>query len=231
VSTPRQQGGLSITTLAISAAASVAAAVVVHEVWKGGAIIGAAVTPVIVAVVSESLRRPVDRVTSIREERRTRTQVRPGAAPPPPAPELERADPFGIWREERVAWWKRRWVKVAVATGLLGFAIAAFTLTATELIFGDSVGSGGSSTTVFGGGSKKKSTSSDEDTKTSTTETSTQETAPTETVPPAQTAPPTTETVPPPTQTAPAPSGAQPAPATTVPPAETAPPTTPVPTP
>jgi hypothetical protein len=229
VSTQRhQQGGLSVTTLAISAAASVAAAIVVHEVWKGGAIVGAAVTPVIVAIVSESLRKPVDRVTVLREERRTRTQVRPGQAPPPPP--TDRADPFGIWQDERRPWWMRRSTKLAVITGLLAFVIGAFVLTGTELIFGDSVGSGGSSTSIFGGGSKKRSS----DEKTSTTDTQTQtETAPTETVPPAETTPTApSEATPPPTQQVPVPpTPTEPAPTQTAPPAETAPAPAPAPTP
>ena len=231
MSTPRQQqGGLSITTLAISAAASVAAAIVVHEVWRGGAILGAAVTPVVVAIVSETLRKPVDRVTSIREERRSRTQVRTGQAHPPPAPELERADPFGIWQEDRLPWWKRRAAKLGLVTGLIAFVIGAIALTGTELIFGDSVGSGGGDTTVFGGGSKKKS-SDDEKTSTTETQTETQETAPAETTP---TVPPeegaTTETAPPPTQQVPVPP-AETEPAPTAPPAETVPPAEPAPTP
>ena len=226
MSTPRQQqGGLSITTLAISAAASVAAAIVVHEVWKGGAILGAAVTPVIVAIVSETLRKPVDRVTSIREVRRTRPEVRPGEVPPPaPAPE----DRFGIW-QDRTPWWERRGTKLGLATGLIAFVIGAVALTGTELLFGDSVGSGGSSTTVFGGGSKKRS--SDEKTTTTETQTETQATTPTETVPPEESVTPT-ETVPPPTETAPAPTETAPVPpAEQVPPAETVPPAEPAPTP
>ena len=227
VSTPRQQqGGLSITTLAISAAASVAAAIVVHEVWKGGAILGAAITPVIIAIVSETLRKPVDRVTSIREVRRTRTQVAPGEVPPP-APEPQ--DRFGIWQDS-TPWWSRRGTKLGLATGLIAFAIGAIALTGTELIFGDSVGSGGSSTTVFGGGSNDKS--NDEKTSTTETQTEPQATTPTETVPPEEESVTPTDEIPLPTETVPAPTETAPVPpAEEAPPAQTAPPAEPAPAP
>src|SRR4051794_21457232 len=112
------------------------AAILVREVWKGGAIVGAAVTPVVVAIVSESLRRPVDRLSTIRNERYDRTRAarspppaarRAPAPTAPAAPELERADPFGIWQEDRGApFWQRlnrRHLKIALATGLAAFAV------------------------------------------------------------------------------------------------------------
>ena len=224
VSTPRQQqGGLSITTLSIASAASVAAAIVVHEIWQGGAILGAAITPVIVAIVSESLKRPVERVTAIREEKWARTQVRvPAGRSGPPPPELERPDPFGIWQAERQPWYRRldrRHLRLALITGLVAFLIGALVLTVTELVFGGNVGTGGSNTTVFGGGSKKKSASDEE--KTSTTQTETQEEeAPAETAPtapsdevPTDTAPTTPEEATPPAEEAPAPETPQTVPA------------------
>jgi hypothetical protein len=223
VSTPRQQqGGLSLQTLVIASAASVAAAIVVHKLWKGGAILGAAITPVIVAIVSETLRKPVERVTSIREVRRTRPEAGSGQVPPP-APEPARPDPYGIWQQERLPWWRRRSSKVAVVTGLLAFVIGAFALTASELVFGGSVGGGNDRLTLPVGG--KKDTSRDERTRTTETQPQDSET-PAETTP---TAPadeqevPTTET-PPPTQTTPippvTPTPTEPAPT----PTETAPP-------
>ena len=224
MSTPRQQqGGLSITTLAISAAASVAAAVVVHEVWKGGAILGAAITPVVVAIVSESLRKPVDRVSAIREQRRgaTGTLVQPA----PVRTAQPREDRFGIWQDDRLPWWQRRSTKLALLTGLLAFVIGGFALTASELVFGGSVGSGGRDTTlVGGGGGGKKQATQDEAPATATQETTppaTTETTPA--LPPGETAPAPTPTE---TTPAPAPTDTVPAPA----PTETTPPA-PAPTP
>lgn len=187
----QQQGGLSIQTLAIASLASAAAAIVVHEVWRGGAILGAAITPVIVAIVSESLRKPVDRVAARREARRQAVD-----------------DRFGIWEEERPR--RRlnaRHLKIALVTGALAFIIGAFALTATELVFGGNVGSGGRDTTIVGGGSNDRDT--EEKTTTTETQPEAEEPAPT-------TTPDTTPTVPAeepsPTTTAPLPEGATPPP-------------------
>jgi hypothetical protein len=56
----------------IASASSLVAAVVVSKIWGGGTLVGAAVTPVIVALVSEGLRRPAQVVTTVRETRSTR---------------------------------------------------------------------------------------------------------------------------------------------------------------
>src|SRR5689334_17597993 len=58
-------GGLSIQTLLISALAAVAAATIVPMLWEKGTIIATAMTPVIVALVSEGLRRPVQQVSAV----------------------------------------------------------------------------------------------------------------------------------------------------------------------
>jgi hypothetical protein len=230
MSQEKNESGLSVRTLAIASAASLTAAIVVREVWGPGAIIGAAMTPVIVALVSESLSRPTERITAIASERRTRTRVHqrtPGGTEIAPPPELERPDPFGIWEQDKPRRLDRRHVRLGIVTGLIAFAFVAVVLTSSELVFGGSV-TGGSKTTVFGG--KKKSAGDDEKTDTTTTTTTPQETTPeeTETTPtptePTETVPttpsetvPTTPTTPPPTT---------PAPTTTAPPAggEEAPP-------
>ena len=164
------EGGLSARTLAISAVASLVAAVVVREIWGPGAIIGAAITPVLVALVSESLNRPAQKVTSLAAERKTRTRVQqtPGgtriSAPP------EREDRFGIWEAAEPRRLDRKHVRIGIATGLVAFLLVAVALTASELVFGGSV-TGGSKTTVFGG---KKSGGDDRDPAPATT-TQTQE--------------------------------------------------------
>jgi uncharacterized membrane protein YvlD (DUF360 family) len=56
----KQREGLSLTTLVIAAVASGIAAVVVSHVWKGGTVLAAAMTPVIVSIVKEALRRPIE---------------------------------------------------------------------------------------------------------------------------------------------------------------------------
>src|SRR5215211_976912 len=58
-------GGLSVQTLLISAVAAVAAATIVPLFWEHGTIVATAMTPVIVALVSEGLRKPVQHVSAV----------------------------------------------------------------------------------------------------------------------------------------------------------------------
>jgi hypothetical protein len=220
---PAGGGGLSVTTLAIASASSIVAAYVIHTFWQGGAILGAGVTPVIVAIVSESLKRPTRAITAIREERRTRTTVArrsPAEAPVAPPPELERPDPFGIWEADQkrsgFQWVKGRPLKLAIVTGLLAFAVAAFVVTGADLVFGN--GSDGGDRLKLVPGTQERKATEDRDTETTTQPTETTETVPEEQVPPAETAPPTVppeEQVPPPTTPVPTTPGTQPAPAPT----------------
>ena len=224
------QGGLSVQTLIIASLASLTAAIVVHEVWQGGAILGAAITPVIVAVVSEALRKPAKAVTTIREERVQRTRSNPRVQPEgeraasatraqrpaaPPPPEFERPDPFGIWQADRRSWRDRvrgRPLKVALATGLAAFAIVAVALTGSELVFGGGVGGGGDRLTIVPGKQKKRDGDRRER-RTPTTEQPAQpapaapeEQAPEEEAPAETTPPPETTPAPPPVETTPAPA-------------------------
>jgi hypothetical protein len=216
----RTSSGISVQTLVIASASSLAAAIVVHEVWRGGAIIGAAITPVIVGIVGEALRRPVDRLTSVREGGRKLPADRAHDVPPP---SRERGDdPFGLWEDDRRRSRGRTWLVLGLVTGVIGFAIAAFFLTGSELVFGGSV-AGPRKTTIFGGGSTTRTT----------VETVTQQTGPatvTQTVPaPApqtQTTPPTVTQAVPATPPGAAPPGAQATPTT-----PGAVPTTPAPAP
>jgi hypothetical protein len=146
----RTSSGISIQTLIIASASSLAAAIVVHEVWRGGAIIGAAITPVIVGIVGEALRRPVDRLSSVREGGRRLPAGREHDVPPVSRQRGE--DPFGLWEQQSPRRSRgRTWLVLGIVTGAIGFAIAAFALTGSELVFGGSV-SGQRKTTIFGGG-------------------------------------------------------------------------------
>jgi hypothetical protein len=195
----KTDSGLSIQTLVIASAASVTAAIFVHEVWNGGAIFGAAITPVIVAIVSESLKKPTKKLTAVREVRRPRAGE-PGVARtervatraervgartgrPDPRPERgvpatrvaerPREDRFGIWEAERPPLRERlngRHLRIALITGVLAFAIGAVVLTGTELLAGGSVG-GGDRPTLVGGG-KDRQASGDEQTSPSEPDTS-----------------------------------------------------------
>jgi len=152
------RGGLSPRTLVIASAASGAAAIVVHELWRPGVLIGAIVTPIIVALVTEALNRPAQRLEGVTARPRRRGEP----APPPeerepvraPVP-VEAGDEFSAVRVYRRRPPARRGLRLALATGLVGFAVAAVALTASELVFGGSV-AGGSRTTYFGGGGREE---------------------------------------------------------------------------
>jgi hypothetical protein len=227
-------GGLSLRTLVIASAASLTAAVVSSRLFPPGTIYASAMTPVIVAAVSEILNRPANRVSELRRQRRTLVYEAARAPHGEEAAALRGAPDFaqGAAADEelavhgngtgdvppiRIHGTRSRLLhpKVWLVTGLVAFAIAAAVLTLPELIFGGAVGST-HRTTYFGGGSsstKTNTTKTDTTTTTDTTKTTTQQQKTvTETVP-AQT-PTTTETTPTATQptttdtaTTPAPSG------------------------
>ena len=238
------RGGLQLSTLLISSLSAVAAAIVVPYFWERGSLLATAVTPIIVALVTEALNRPTKVITKAapRVARRTgtgaavRTEQPTGVGARGEGPERvgrwgDEDDPFGLRASERTR--KRRgfpW-KLGIITGLVAAVIGAAVVTASELaIFGHSVSGKERSTSVFGGSGS--SSSSDDDAEETPTPTATE--SPTEE--PTETATPeATETVTPvpsasstavPSTTATPPLGATPDPQ--VAPTETA---TPVPTP
>jgi hypothetical protein len=161
-----QSGGLSVTTLLVASGSAAAAAVIVPLFWERGSLVAAAITPIIVTLTSEALKKPVEKVQTVGVWRRTPqgTAVRQPGDFEVHDPEEERLevdpgqadDPFGLHEPERGGFFTRRRVVLALVTGLLAFGIAAIVVTASELaIFGDSV-SREHRTTFFGGTSKKK---------------------------------------------------------------------------
>ena len=180
-----KSGGLSLQTLLISAAAAVAAATIVPMIWEQGTVIATAMTPVIVALVSEGLRKPVERVSTVapRVARRSGTgaalrRFDPDAARTdsperigargqgperfePPAdrrdgpPPTRGDDPYGLREPER----RRPRLRIALVTGALAFLVAAAVVTASELaLFGGSVSGERGRTTLFpsDGGTAKR---------------------------------------------------------------------------
>jgi hypothetical protein len=175
-----QSGGLSVTTLLIASGSAAAAAVIIPLFWERGSLVAAAITPIIVALTSEGLKKPVEKVQTVGVWRRTPqgTAVRQpeGRDFDPLDPEEERYevdpeqtdDPFGLREPERGGFFTRKRVMLALVTGLLAFAIAAVVVTASELaIFGDSV-SRPNRTTFFGGTPKNKATATPTPTPTAT---------------------------------------------------------------
>ena len=159
----QQSSGISVQTLAISASAAVAAAVVVPMVWERGTILATAMTPVIVALVSEGLRRPAEKITTATSRVARRPGAPPGPEPFDPLPEEERGgptqeeerggptqedDPFGLRERPPV---RRHW-RLAVVTGLVAFVLAVTALTMSELVFGGAATRDSARTTIFGGG-------------------------------------------------------------------------------
>jgi hypothetical protein len=179
-------GGLSIQTLLISAGAAVVAATVVPLFWKQGTLFATAMTPVIVALASEALRKPVERVSAVapRVTRRTGTgaavrRYEPAAAETrdpagvgargrgperfDPLPPHERDTVPALRSDDPFGLRKARrrpWLRLGLVTGLLAFVIGAGVVTASELaIFGGSVSGERGRTSLFGG---KKQSSGEE---------------------------------------------------------------------
>ncbi len=162
MSNERTQGGLSVKTLLIAGAASAAAALVIPMLWRPGTVFAAAMTPVVVALVSEVLRRPVETVSAARVRRTPRGTAILDPPPeepfdplaPPSAEELAvlpattAPAPRAVHRRRPLS--ARQW-KLALATGLVAFAAVAAVFTASELVAGDPVSGGGGGTTFFGG--------------------------------------------------------------------------------
>jgi len=183
-------GGLSIQTLLISAAGAVAAATIVPLFWERGTIFATAMTPVVVALVSEALRKPVQHVSTVapRVARRSGTgaamrRFEPAAAGTrdpervgargegpegfDPKPEHRRDGAPSVRDDDpfglRTARQPRPRLKIALITGALAFVIAAGVVTASELaLFGGSVSSD-RRTSLFGG--QKSSATTDEEDK------------------------------------------------------------------
>lgn len=153
-----KQSGISIQTLVLSSLGAVAAAVIVPMIWERGTLIATAMTPVIVALTSEALRRPAEKITAVtpRMTRRSATgaAVRAPEAfdPLPPderdaAPVVRDDDPFELRTRTPVG---HHW-RLALATGAVAFVVAAVAVTGSELVFGGPATKDSGRTTLFGG--------------------------------------------------------------------------------
>jgi hypothetical protein len=225
-------GGIDVTTLFLTACASAAAAYACSKIWAPGTLASAAFTPVLVAIIKEALAKPTQAVARAVPVRGVVRSARPEgpqlpaaswsarsdgehvggdhtAADPAPAsaawphndPATRVAQPGEIQyhgKSPRARGWR-----VAIVTGLLGFAICAVIFTVPELLAGGSAAGGGRDTTIFGGGHGHARPATTVTT-TTTTQTQTVTTPPTKTV----TLPPPTATTTTPTTTATVPSPA-----------------------
>ncbi len=195
--TPREEEQrVQLRTLLIASAASATAALVTSRLWIAGTWIAAAMTPVIVTLVSEILRRPTERIA------RGITVDRPALPDPdaPPAaaaqrvaerlraedparalPDPEASRPVRVYRSAPPARPERRRIayRVVFGTAAIAFVIGVLALTVPELIAGSSFGKNDSRTTLLGGSKRNKASSEDKaKTTTEPTETDGTETQP-----------------------------------------------------
>jgi hypothetical protein len=218
---------INTRTLTIASVASASAAAVTSQLWIAGTWIAAALTPVLVTLLSEALHRPTERLarawTSDQPalSRRAPSPREPVAAPhgdplqprdPEPTPP-DGAGPMRIYRQPTTTSPRRRIALGTVAaTAGIAFLIAVIALTAGDLVSGGSIGKGGGRTTLLGGHrqnqQEQKQDATPERTTPDQTGTTTTNQAPTTDTAPA--APPPSDTAPvtpppDPTQTAPSP--------------------------
>jgi hypothetical protein len=218
---------LNTRTLTIASVASATAAAVTSQLWIAGTWIAAALTPVLVALISEAMHRPTERIarawTSEREARSSRTisptRREPTAVTGTPGPvRVYRAGDSGsgptLLTKRRVA------IGTVAATAAIACVAGLLMLTTVDLVSGGSVGKGSGRFTLTGGGNDSKSkdeqndstkgqeqqqerqTPDQEQTRPSEQQPTTSEPAPTETAP-SDTAPVTPPAESPPGETAP----------------------------
>jgi hypothetical protein len=208
------KSGISIQTLVISSLSAVAAAIVIPLIWQRGTLVATAMTPIIVALTSEALRKPAEKITAatplVTRRSATGASVRNPERfdPLPPgerdvAPEVREDDPFGLRAAPKPG---RHW-KIALATGAVAFLVAVLALTASELVFGGPATKDSGRTTFFGHRATKTATPSPTATPTGTeatpTATPTETATPTLTPAPTETVAPSSTVAPTPTPTAP----------------------------
>jgi hypothetical protein len=81
---------LSIRTLVIASVASATAAILTSQFWTAGTPLAAAITPVIVALVSELLHRPTEKLAERLTVEGTSILPQAAGAGPPPEPDADR---------------------------------------------------------------------------------------------------------------------------------------------
>lgn len=189
---PRTTPDLSPLTLGLASLGSVVATVMVSRFGLAGSLAGAALAPVVIAIVRELGRRPVERVVRLPSGARAIVERRPRVRP-----------------------------RTVAVTAVVAFAVAVAAFTIPDMIAGTSVVSDRPST-FFSGGGGDSGGGTTTTTTTTEGGTVTAPPAGTVTAPdPEVTAPTPTTTAPPATTTAPPPAGTTPvvpaAPAATTP--------------
>ena len=212
---------LNSRTLTIASVASATAAAVTSQLWIAGTWIAAALTPVLVALISEALHRPTERVarawTTEREPRagsraraQTATRAEPAAVTGSAGPvRMYRQTSRGVSQSERgrpVLSGRRIPWRAVLLTGAAAFVIAIATITVVDLASSGSVNTtplGRSTSTKSDNSAEKDSSGQDRQQQQTPEQSTTPEEAPTESAP-EETAPSDTAPTTPPTQTTPA---------------------------
>jgi hypothetical protein len=207
---------LNTRTLTIASVASASAAAVTSQLWIAGTWIAAALTPVLVAVISEAMHRPTQRIarawTSERpRESRASRSITPTRVEPTTV--TGTAGPMRVYRQSGNGTTLERRRKLAIGgialTAAIAFVIGIAALTTVDLVSGGSVGKGSGRTTAFGGGggSSDQTKDSGRDAGSTKEAPAQSETAPTEapttTSPAPEEQPSDTAPVPPPVETPP----------------------------
>lgn len=156
----QQRRGLSLATLIVAAFASGTAAVLSSLFWSTGTVISAAITPVIVTLIRETLQRPANRIADASKSKLASTITPAKPLSPPGRPSwLKRLSLSSRGGERNAAQsapytrvYGRRAInpKRVLITAGLAFVTAAVVLTLAELVFGGAIGTN-SATTFFGG--------------------------------------------------------------------------------
>lgn len=208
---------LNTRTLTIASAASATAAAVTSQLWIAGTWIAAALTPVLVALISEAMHRPTERIA--------RAWTSEGDAPGSSGVSATRAEPttvtgsagpMRVYRQsgQRTTMLTKRRIAIGTvaATAAAAFVIGLVALTTVDLVSGGSVGKGSGRLTLVGSGGddtkdqpeKKEDATPDQQRSPDQQETTPAEEPPTTSEPAPEEPPPTdTAPVPPPSETPP----------------------------
>jgi hypothetical protein len=160
---------LNTRTLTIASVASATAAAVTSQLWIAGTWIAAALTPVLVALISEAMHRPTERIarawTSDREASVS------GAISPTrsePTAVTGTAGPVRVYRAgdsgtgTTMLTRRRIAIGTVAATAAIACVAGLLLLTTVDLVSGGSVGKGSGRLTLTGGGGESKSETQDQ---------------------------------------------------------------------
>jgi hypothetical protein len=196
----QERRGISLGTLALASLGSAAATFLIARFGLGGTLVGAALSPVIVALVAEAVRRPAEGIRS-----------RAGAVRPRSGAARAGRTVYRAERRPRLGFDRVSWRRVLL-TGVAAFALVVTAVTVADLGLGNSVASDRDTTFFRRAETDPKSPAEKPDEEAPT--------VPTETVPP-ETPPPEEE---PGTTTSPEAVPLETTPSETTPPETTTPP-------